>query len=256
MIFLWSLQAEAKALLQAFDKLRSKMGSGVPLLNEYKQEFFWKRVPQSILGGPKLKIGYDAPLYVYIHQVVLFLVPWTVGGLFTALVECDLLEYDAGSYISGGLMSLYVILLNIVCEIKKSKETTDVLPESKGRNILAEDDEIDFESCCGVETMKFVVPGKKFKLNILFHALVSGPLCGLGFWYLLPMTLESLFGNAVATVVLYILGWLTLCIAQYSLTVCAPPETANFRTLDNWEITPLMRPFYCLLFFSFHIVAR
>lgn len=45
------------------------MGAGVPLLNEYKQEFVWKRLPQTIFGGPKLKIGYDAPAYVYITQV-------------------------------------------------------------------------------------------------------------------------------------------------------------------------------------------
>ena len=45
------------------------MGAGVPLLNEYKQEFVWKRLPQTIFGGPKLKIVYDAPAYVYITQV-------------------------------------------------------------------------------------------------------------------------------------------------------------------------------------------
>lgn len=46
------------------------MGVGVPLLNEYKQEFVWKRLPQTVFGGPKLKLGYTAPVYVYLSQVL------------------------------------------------------------------------------------------------------------------------------------------------------------------------------------------
>ncbi len=233
------------------------MGSGVPLLNEYKQEFFWKRVPQSVLGGPKLKLGYDAPAYVYINQVLLFLVPWVVGGIFTALVQYDLLKYDIGIYIVGGIMCAFVLLVNFVSEMRKSKVADGpTAMENKAKNMLSEDDEIDFQSCCGVETVKFILPGKKYKINILIHALLAGPLCGLGFWFLLPLTLEELYGNIAATILLYVTGWLTLCIAQYSFTVGAPPETANFRALDTWEVTPLMRPFYCLAFFCFHIIAR
>lgn len=44
----------------------------------------------------------------------------------------------------------------------------------KKKNILAEEDEFDFESCCGVETLGFVIPPKKFKINIAVHALLSG----------------------------------------------------------------------------------
>ena len=54
------------------------MGGGVPLLNEYKQEFVWKRLPQTIFGGPKLKLGYDAPAYVYLTQV----------GWWSCIIRC------------------------------------------------------------------------------------------------------------------------------------------------------------------------
>jgi hypothetical protein len=33
------------------------MGTGIPLLNEYKREFLSKRFPQTLLGGPKLRLG-------------------------------------------------------------------------------------------------------------------------------------------------------------------------------------------------------
>ena len=232
------------------------MGTDVPLLNEYKQDFFWKRVPQSILGGPKLKLGYDAPAYVYINQLLIFLIPWLLGGIFTALVELGLIDYDTGIYIYGGLMSVFVILVNFISEMIKNKEALDTSVNTKAKNMLAEDDDLDFQTCCGTETVTFVVPGKKYKLNIVIHALISGPLCGLGFWYLLPKTLNDVYGNIAATIILHTFGWLTITIAQYSLTVGSPPETANFKTPDTWEITPLMRPFYCLVFFSFDVLAR
>ena len=233
-----------------------KMGTGVPLLNEYKLDFFWKRVPQSTLGGPKLKLGYDAPVYVYVNQVLLFLIPWLLGGVFTVLVELALVENDTGIYIYGGLVCVYVILVNFISEMIKNKEAPDISANTKAKNMLSEEEEIDFQTCCGTESVAFVVPGKKYKLNIVIHALISGPLCGLGFWYLLPKTLNDIYGNIAATIILHAFGWLTITIAQYSLTVGSPPETANFKTLDTWEVTPLMRPFYCLVFFSFDVLAR
>jgi hypothetical protein len=61
---------------------------------------------------------------------------------------------------------------------------------TKKKNFLAEEDEVDFLSCCGAETIEFVVPPKRFKLNILFHGLISGAMCGLTLWYdLLVVTL-------------------------------------------------------------------
>ena len=50
------------------------MGHFIPLLNDYKQEFVLKRLLQTVFGGPKLLIGYDAPLYVYIAQVLYILI--------------------------------------------------------------------------------------------------------------------------------------------------------------------------------------
>lgn len=93
------------------------MGSGVPLLNEYKQEFFAKRLPQTIFGGLKLRIGYDAPFYVYINQVLLFVVPFLLGGIFTLLVELETISDYIAVYTYGALMMAYVLLVQLISHI-------------------------------------------------------------------------------------------------------------------------------------------
>ncbi|KAK7104932.1 pecanex-like protein 4 [Littorina saxatilis] len=236
------------------------MGGGVPLLNEYKQEFVWKRLPQTIFGGPKLKIGYDAPAYVYCTQVLLWALPWILGGIFTLVLELAYSSGETTDYLLlycclyGACITIFVVVVQTISTVVhiKEKENTKVITK---KNFLAEEDEVDFQSCCGAETIEFVVPPKRFKLNILVHGLISGGMCGVTLWYLLPWTLNSLYGDdAGATAVLFLFGWFTLSIAQYSLTAAAPPEPAIFRTMDVYEMSPLSRPFYVLVCLAFHIL--
>lgn len=229
-------------------------GGGAPLLNDYKLEFFWKRFPQTLLGGIKLKLGYDAPFYVYVNQVLMFLVPVVLGGLLTICAEFDIItDVYVSSYIYGGLMVVFVISTQIFSWFMHRSSTS--LAKFQ-KNLLAQDDEVDFVSCCGLETVNFIFPAKKFMVNMVIHGLISGIVCGLMFLYLLPSYLNGLYTNTGATVVLFILGWWTVCIAQYSLTSASPPELAIFRALDTLEITPLMRPFYLLIFGITGVLAR
>ena len=57
-------------------------------------------------------------------------------------------------------------------------------------------------------------------------------------------------------VVIFILGWLALLIAQYPLTTAAPPETATYRTTDLLELSALMRSFYVYIFIMFDLIHR
>ncbi|XP_063959020.1 pecanex-like protein 4 [Lytechinus pictus] len=227
------------------------MGQEVPLLNEYKQDFFWKRLPQTLLGGPKLKLGFPAPAYVYINQVTLFLLPWLLGGLFTILVEFNVLEAYIAYYVYGGSMVIYVLAAQLISLIVQRR--ADTVAAFQNTNVLAEEDEVEFDSCCGYETFQYIVPLKRWKTNILLHALVSGLMGGLGFWYLLPSVLNPLFNNVGATVVLFIFGWLTICIAQYPLSTGSPPEPASFRAIDTLELLPLLRPCYVLICLFVHL---
>lgn len=93
------------------------MGTGVPLLNEYKLEFFAKRFPQTILGGLKLRIGYKAPVYVYISQIVLFVIPFLLGGGFTLLVELDVIQDYIAACTFGSLIVAYVLLVQLISHV-------------------------------------------------------------------------------------------------------------------------------------------
>ncbi|XP_071963910.1 pecanex-like protein 4 [Antedon mediterranea] len=220
------------------------------VINDYKKEFVVKRLPQTFFGGMKLKLGYDAPIYVYINQVLIFILPFVIGGIFTLLVEFDAIAYDIASYIYGSIIFLFVLLEQLFSSFN-ARNSNNV---RRLNNVFTEEDEIEFDSCFGSETIDFVLPVKKFKINIIIHSLLSGPLCGIGLWYLLPSTLESLYHNVGATVVLFMFGWFTICVAQYSLTVTSPPEIAIFRSTDPYELQPLMRPLYVYIFLAFHVV--
>ncbi|KAL5007939.1 hypothetical protein ScPMuIL_013520 [Solemya velum] len=235
------------------------MGTGVPLLNDYKQDFFSKRFPQTVLGGLKLRLGYDAPFYVYLNQILLFLSPFFLGGIFTLLVELLVLEQSIAVYAYGTSVFLFVFLTQMSSTIIKyqDKDDNEIEIVQKKRNLLAEEDEVDFMSCLGVETFQFVIPAKKFKVNVLLHSLLSGVMCGLGLWYLLPTTLNKLYLNETsATVMVFMFGWFAILVAQYSLTVSSPPEPATYRALDMYEITPLTRPVYIFICLVFDLLNR
>lgn len=224
------------------------------MLNDYKLEFFWKRFPQTLLGGPKLKLGYEAPFYVYLNQVLVYLAPFVLGGLFTIFAEFQIItDAYVNSYIYGSLIIVFVLSTQLFSWFVRRRSSS--LAKFQ-KNLLAQDDEVDFVSCCGFETVEFIFPGKKFIVNVLIHGLISGILCGLMFLYLLPSTLNGLYSNTGVTVIVFILGWWVVCIAQYSLTSAPPTELAIFRALDSLEIAPLMRPFYVFLFGITGVLAR
>ncbi|KAK0050290.1 pecanex-like protein 4 isoform X2 [Biomphalaria pfeifferi] len=236
------------------------MGMGVPLLNEYKRSFLYKRIPQTLLGGLKVKVGYDAPHFVYTNQIALWLVPLLLGWIFTLVLELAYSDDELQDFLLlysclyGACIIIFVVVVQTITTVvdMKEKENTHALKLHK--NILADEDEIEFQSCCGAETLAFIIPPKKFKVNIALHALLSGAVCGLGFWFLLPTTINHLYYyNYGATATIFIFGWLTVSITQYSLTTSAPPEPAVYRTMDTYEMLPLTRPIYALICYSIHI---
>ncbi|XP_069589652.1 pecanex-like protein 4 isoform X2 [Ranitomeya imitator] len=230
------------------------MGPDVPLLNDYKQEFFWKRFPQTILGGPRFKLGYSAPPYIYINQVILFLTPWVLGGVGTVLYEVHILEDYYAAALSTGLMLIASFVIQLLNQDARRKTST--IERLQNQNTLTDEDDFDFSSCLGSETVKFIIPGKKFIANLIFHSILAGVLCGLGTWYLMPYRINLLYGNTGGTVMIFIFGWITICIGEYSLIINSATETATFHAQDTYEITPLLRPVYILAFIAVDLVYR
>ncbi|XP_071413410.1 pecanex-like protein 4 isoform X1 [Pithys albifrons albifrons] len=230
------------------------MGPDVPLLNDYKQEFFLKRFPQTVLGGPRFKLGYCAPPYIYVNQIILFLTPWVWGGVGTLLFQLGVVKDYCTAVISGGLMFVTALALQVTNLYAKQKTVT--VERMQIQNPLADEDEFEFSSCVGSETVKFIIPGKKYIINTVFHSFLAGVLCGLGTWYLLPNRITLLYGNIGGTVVIFVFGWVTICIGEYSLIINTATETATFQALDTYEITALMRPFYIFVFIAVDLAHR
>ncbi|XP_074852397.1 pecanex-like protein 4 isoform X2 [Carettochelys insculpta] len=230
------------------------MGPDVPLLNDYKQEFVLKRFPQTVLGGPRFKLGYCAPPYIYVNQIILFLTPWVLGGVGTLLYQLGILKDYYTAALSGGLMLVTVLILQMTSLYARQKTAT--VERMQIQNTLRDEDEYEFSSCVGSETIKFIIPGKKYIINTVFHSFVAGIMCGLGTWYLLPNRITLLYGNVGGTVVIFMFGWVTLCIGEYSLIINTATETATFQALDTYEVTALMRPFYIFLFIVVDLAHR
>ncbi|XP_042799331.1 pecanex-like protein 4 isoform X1 [Panthera leo] len=231
-----------------------RMSPDVPLLNDYKQDFFLKRFPQTVLGGPRFKLGYCAPPYIYVNQIILFLMPWVWGGLGTLLYQLGILEDYYTAALSGGLMLFTAFIIQFTSLYARNKSVT--IERMLTTDILAEEDEHEFTSCAGAETIKFLIPGKKYIANTVFHSFLAGLVCGLGTWYLLPNRMSLLYGSAGGAVLQFVFGWITLCIGEYSLIVNTAAETATFQTQDTYEITPLMRPLYIFFFVSVDLAHR
>lgn len=230
------------------------MSPDVPLLNDYKKDFFLKRFPQTVLGGPRLKLGYCAPPYIYVNQIILFLMPCALGGIGTLLYQLGILEDYYTAALSGGLMLFTAFVIQFTSLYARNKSV--MVERILTTDILAEEDEHEFTSCAGAETIKFLIPGKKYIANMVFHSVLAGLVCGLGTWYLLPKRITLLYGSAGGTVVLVFFGWMTLCTGEYSLIVNTAIETATFQTQDTYEITPLMRPLYIFFFVSVDLAHR
>uniref|UniRef100_A0A1A8HNC6 Pecanex-like protein n=1 Tax=Nothobranchius korthausae TaxID=1143690 RepID=A0A1A8HNC6_9TELE len=231
-----------------------RMGPDVPLLNEYKQEFFWKRFPQTVLGGPRFKLGYCAPPYVYVNQAVLFLTPWLFGGIGTLLCQLQLLQELHAAVLSGMLMFTAAAGVQALAFYAARKSGT--VERLGAPNILVDEEEVEFTNCVSPETLRFIAPGKRFGLNVVLHTIISGVLCGFGTWYVFLGRLTSLYGSIGVSLVVFVLSWVTLCIAEYSLIVNTATETATFQAQDTYEITPLTRPLYIFIFIAVDLADR
>jgi len=89
------------------------MSSNVPLINDYKKDFVIRRCLQTFLGGLKLYLGYAAPPYVYLTQLVVWLMPWLIGSIFTAGAEFGNVSILVGSIITGCLVGVFVLCVQV-----------------------------------------------------------------------------------------------------------------------------------------------
>ena len=232
-------------------------GTSAPLLNEYKQEFFWRRLPQTILGGLRLNLSHEAPCYVYTLQLLLFAFPFVVAGSLALVRE----KTDAGDLAvalpTGFIVGIATLLLRLFVRHRSAKSTTVTqLNTTNNSNLLDDDNYVDFQSVFSIETLTFLVVPRRYLFNAIFHSVVSGATIAGALVYLLPSRLDEHF-SIVGVVFVFGIGWLTTSIANYGLVFAAPPEPATYTTTqDRFELAPLTRPVHVAFFLVFDFSAR
>lgn len=67
-------------------------------------------------------------------------------------------------------------VIQLISVYAKSKSV--VVKRMRTRDILAEEDQHEFTSCAGAETVKFLIPGKKYVANTVFHSVKKNSYFG------------------------------------------------------------------------------
>ncbi|KAJ7990765.1 hypothetical protein DPEC_G00290300 [Dallia pectoralis] len=176
------------------------------------------------------------------------------SGIATLLCQLQLLEELHAAVLSGLLMLGAAVGVQALAQY--SARRTGTVERLGVPNILADEEEVEFTHCVGPETVRFIAPGKRFGLNVGLHTVLAGALCGLGTWYVLLGRLTALYDNVGVALVVFVLSWVTLCTAEYSLIVNTATETATFQPQDTYEITPLTRPLYIFTFIAVDLADR
>lgn len=225
--------------------------TNTPLLNKYKFYYLCKVLPQTLLGGIKLRLGFNVPYFIYIFQILIWILPIIIGSLFTITAELSDFDNNLCGILSGITVFLVQALVHVVVLILKKKATA----EKPKNNFLAEEDGSQFNSCFCLASLQFLVPNRSL-LNYIFHPLLNGVICCFALLFLLPERTDKLFKSLAVKVIVYIFGWITVCTSCYPLIGQAPKEPAKFYSLELFELEVLTRPFYVILIILFDYFSR
>ena len=182
------------------------------------------------------------------RKLTLFLVPLFFAPIILSLPFLSLLVVPLGlthlfPYFSlsyGLLIALLVTSLHTVVWLvnrRNRARTADVTNTTlHSRN-----------SCCSA-LVKALFPDRGHFINIPIQGLLSGALCATALAALLPSRLLPVFGDIWP--LFYLLGWLTVSLAQLSLTSAPPIEVAVPVEQSGYVIRVefLTRPTHALFF--------
>lgn len=215
-----------------------------PLLNNYKLRYLLRIIPQTFFGGIYLSFGLKPPWYIYIGQLLIWLLPALTGITFTAIIKSTNISQNIGALIYGCLVTILQISVHFCVLFTRSKLTSK---NSATQNFLTEDNEVTFVSFLSLETFDFIFPRKKFLINYITHSLCAGILVGVSFLLLLPTNVDLFIQHNAACYVFIMFGWFTVCIAHYPLLGQSPKETTVFYISDDFELNQMMRSVYCII---------
>ena len=238
----------------------------VPLLNEYKYGLFWRRLFQTFFGGVRIR---KVPWLIHVIQVCLWLAPLLLSIPFIIVDSLQLwnpyfiaLVY---AFISGVFIFLMKGLVMIIRHhlVKGSNGSLNEFDD--------EEESIDMSLYPGAEAIDFIFLNPKKILGLILHPVISVIFSFFSSFLLLPRVLQQSIplnitatsentlvpaSNIAGVVVIFIIGWFTVCNAFYSLSTRTPLEIAVYRPTDPLGLKHLYRPFYIILLGSIFIGVR
>ena len=165
-----------------------------PFINEYKLKFLLKRLAKTLFGGlilTKINADLRVPWYVYPIQLILFVMPFVIGGIF--ILIRDLVNMSgwnlyipiiAGVIYSTLIFILKFVSLMVINEVYKKRNsnksskvakptassdsvTSNTLKLNKKRhqnrkynqiNFYNEEQDYEFTGFCSLSTFAFILP--------------------------------------------------------------------------------------------------
>eukprot|EP00743_Colponemidia_sp_Colp-15_P007004 GILK01007559.1.p1 GENE.GILK01007559.1~~GILK01007559.1.p1 ORF type:complete len:1210 (-),score=242.94 GILK01007559.1:314-3874(-) len=215
-----------------------------PVINEYKFSFFLKRWLETILGGLRLSTSAEkTPFYVYLLQFLLFFAPVVVSIVASNLVSSGVFSDEwHGQLLAGFAAGAWIAIVQAIRLVVRRRSSSLVSAKQK-MTMFADEDEPDFDSCCGTETLRFILSSNASLSHVLLHVVAAGFYFAGVTWYLNPSRVEDIMGSF--KVGYLVLGWFAAAVSTYLFSSHSPPEPNPFRAGDAvWGMNAYMRPVY------------
>lgn len=258
-----------------------------PLLNIYKQKFLIKRIIQNLFGGLILAFDSDdsrIPFSIYLIQLVLFFVPFLIGGILILITDVAGYPAKYASLTAGLIYMFYLLTMKLILTLIANKnylkaESNSAMRESNVSSssqsrILSSKEEFDsvaskinfifstIDICIDTSNNK-----KKLKLNkwtllkcfmrILFDSVLAGYILSFSVYFESFIYLQTkLQFNLAGSVCIFIFNWFVFLLTLYSLTIRAPTEPAIYQAYDNLNIQYYSRAFYVISFQLIEIIFK
>ena len=220
-----------------------------PLITEAKYSVTKKRIFQTITGGIKW-LGYDVPWFAVASQIVLWIFPLAIAVPFVLLAEFfseTKFYFSIGYGVVMGLLAAGLEILPLTC---RNQSIVVAFQQDD------DEDSIDFSGgCWRKELDNFIFTTRKWYM-LLLHPVLSAVLSGVMFVPLLPGSISDVFPLGVV-IILLPLVWLTLLIANYSVTAHPPSaEPAVYTTTTSKWLAVLMRPSHMIIAASLYYILK
>jgi hypothetical protein len=212
---------------------------GAPLLNEYKFKFALNRLLSTLTGFASAphESFFIVTFYIAFLQTLLFLLPF-IASLIILLVNSQGLIFGSiPNIILGilfGLLYLLIQLFTLAIRVK-SKNSLDLDLEKRIRlneDGIELDETTPLYSACKfifVDTVETPL-GSLFWFHVALKAILLGVFTSASSAYLNPLLISiKLDGSSGGTWIVYIFGWFSTSVAQFSFNRGAVPEPNTYK---------------------------